>query len=157
MKFISCLLVASILNPMPAFAQSILHFQARISDERLAEEAIELLHCISSVAEVPWELSEEQGKNRLVLQEQQGKLRGELSLFGEKKEIEVSLGEAQSQCEQLFPKPRSLDTTTLLEKTEAPKSKKTWVTLGAILLAAGVGFFLWKQNRHDYGAIQMSP
>lgn len=157
MKFICFLLVVSILNPIPALAQSILHFQARISDERLAEEAIELLHCISSAAEVPWELSEEQAKNRLFLQEQQGKLHGELSLFGETKKIELSLGDAQSQCELLFPKPMSIDTTTLLENTEAPKSKKTWITMGAIVLAVGVGFFLWKQNRHDYGAIQMSP
>lgn len=156
MKSICFYLILSLLNPLPAFSQSILHFQARIADERLAEEAIEFLHCVSKSAQVPWELSEESASNRLQLQERQGKLEGELSLDGETKKIEISLGEAKTQCLKIFPQIQPLDRPVLLENTEAPKTSKTWVTVGVIALAVGAGFFLWKQNRHDYGAIQMS-
>jgi hypothetical protein len=149
--------IFSIITTPFAQAQSVLYFQARIHNEQLAEEAIEFLHCISRKAEIAWELSEASAKNTLSLKEDSGKLMGHLRLGERREEVNFALGEGLDRCEQLFPDPAKdqVEASLPLESVATPKSAKTWLTVGTIAVAIGLGLFLWQQKGPDHRALEL--
>ena len=125
--------------------------------EALAEEAIDLLHCLADELELPWELNEE-GKSAfsLRLEEKGARLGGSFQSPAGKKEIRLTKGEANKMCAQLTETEEKAAAIPDLPagdwQPESPKPKWLWFAAGAALLAGG--FLLWN-SRPDHRAMKM--
>jgi hypothetical protein len=160
MKAIPILLACSLL-PGNCFAQAPegpLVFSARIQEAALAEEAIDLLHCLSDHLNMDWELGEgRQAKWSLNVREGQGKLIGSFHAPDKDTKISLAEGDAGALCDQLAPSAAEKVTEigSPLPESREPETRSTWIwAVGALAVAAG-GFFLWKAGRPDHQSIRM--
>jgi hypothetical protein len=135
--------------PAQAMAQTPLAFSARIQSEELAEEAIDLLHCLADRLEMPWELNEDASAPfRLRLEEKGGRLTGSFRSPDEEKDISLGLGESNKICGELIEvKESAMENPALPDENwqpAAPKAKWLWIGAAAAVLAGG--FILWKSQ-----------
>jgi hypothetical protein len=146
-----------LLITLPAQAADPLAFSGRIQNEALAEEAIDLLHCLADGLELPWELNEDtKAAYALRLEEKGAQLEGFFQSPDGKKEIRLGKGEAHKICAGLTgAKEESAAMPGLpAENWEPEKSKPKWlwIAAGAALLAGG---FLWWNSRPDHRSMKM--
>jgi hypothetical protein len=153
MKTIALLL----LFALPAHGADPLAFSGRIQNEALAEEAIDLLHCLADSLGLPWELNEEgKAAYSLRLEEKNGRLEGNFGSPAGKKEVRLSKGEANKVCSTLTEaEEKTADAPSLPEENWEPeKSKPRWLWVaGATALLLG-GFLFWK-SRPDHRSLKM--
>lgn len=158
MKALSYCLLLSFVLPT-ARAADPLQFEARIQKESLAEEAIDLLHCLSERLEIPWELGEGgRAAYRLKLEEKNGLIEGKWLTPEGEKPVHLGPGEAQTVCANLLPGAQAPSTTIpelASDLNASVSSPKTWAwaaAAGAIVLG---GFFLWKSRQPDHRSLRM--
>ncbi len=146
---------------LPAAANSPIEFSARIKNENLAEEAIDLLHCLSQNLGLSWELTENgSGPYRLRLEEKEGKLSGTYVAPEGEEAVAFGPGEAGKACAELTEmppiKPRALaEQTPLLSIEEIKPSPQKWLWVGAAAAAVVGGFFFWKSRQPDHRSLKM--
>lgn len=159
MNLIWCLLAftQAFASPAP------LSFSARIQNEALAEEAIDLLHCLSERKGIPWELGTENSPAPSVrLVEKNGALEGEYR-GEEKKEFRLERNGWRAACDQLAPgaapsAPVASSGPFLPTEEPAPApghANKTWLVAGAAVAVLAGGFILWRANRPDHRSLRM--
>ena len=148
----------------PAEAAPVIRFAAQVDSEMLAEEAILVLHCVSSRAGLPWEFSgETTGSHWLRAQEEKGKARLTWHKPEGEKEAMLAPGGAEEACSRLEPalvaEPAVASQPSLAQlssadggEEEAPSRTWVWVGLGT---AAVAGFLLWKSRQPDHRGIEM--
>lgn len=153
MKIVALILLIA----LPARAAGPLAFSGRIQNEALAEEAIDLLHCLADELEISWELSEEsKAAFSLRLEEKGNNLEGFFQTPEGRKTIRMGRGEANKICAELTSAEEKTASPVELpaESWEPEKSKPRWLWIaGAAALVAG-GFFLWK-SRPDHRSLRM--
>lgn len=154
MKTIALLL----LFALPAHGADPLAFSGRIQNEALAEEAIDLLHCLADSLGLPWELNEEgKAAYSLRLEEKNGRLEGAFGSPAGKREIRLGKGEANKICSEITGAEEKIagDTPALpAEGWEPEESKPRWLWIGAAAALLAGGFFLWK-SRPDHRSFKM--
>lgn len=148
MKSISILLLFSIT----LYAQAeILRFHPNIQNEALAEEAIELLHCLSEKSGSSWEFNGNAGgTHRLELREESNELRGKYHKEKESYPIALTQGSASDVCAKIYPisapeSPLSEEAMLPDHEPETP-AKFPWKLAGAASAVLGA-FLLWKLSR----------
>jgi len=153
-------LLCLLLSFQAAFAQDPLQFSARIQSEALAEEAIDLLHCLSEELEMPWELGEgNRASHRLHLKEKNGALEGEFVTPAGKTALHFSRGEAHATCAKLNPKPGIAPEPAIPEtnlEALGSQSPKRWPWILAAAAAVAGGFLLWKSRQPDHRGFRMN-
>jgi len=147
MRMIAAILAFTL--PIQAMAQTPLAFSARIQSEELAEEAIDLLHCLADRLEMPWELNEDTSAPfRLKLEEKGGRLIGSFKSPAEEKDLSLGLGESNKICDGLIEAEEAAVESPVLPgenwQPAAPKTKWLWIGAAAAVLAGG--FILWKSR-----------
>lgn len=147
-----------------AAAPAPLSFSARIQDEALAEEAIDLLHCLAERKGTSWELGLDDAPAPSVrVAEQGGKLVGVYRDEGTH-EFTLEKNGWRRTCEELQPAAEAIalapaeSTPAIPNFTEAAPSvgsTKTWawVAAGAAVLAGG--FILWRAGQPDHRSLRM--
>lgn len=157
-RSILCLLLVLSLVPHRAWAAERLEFSSRIQDEALAEEAIDLLRCLSERLTLPWELLEGgKGSHRLHLEEKAGALHGRFSSPEGEKRFTLPPAGASTICEELAPKPEKELEMALEESALPPPEKKSaWLWWGAALGVALGGFLFWKSRQPDHRGLRMN-
>lgn len=154
MKIVALLLLIAL--PAEA-APTPLAFSARIQSEKLAEEAIDLLHCVAETLGLPWELNEEsEAPYRLKVEEKAGLLGG--TFLSPEGEVPFALrsGEANKVCGELFPV-KQAPTSSLDLPLESPTTQtndNTWLWVGATAAVLAGGFLLWN-SRPSHRSIRM--
>jgi hypothetical protein len=153
-------LFALLLSFQSAFAQDPLQFSARIQNEALAEEAIDLLHCLSEQLEMPWELGEgNRASHRLTLREKNSALEGAFTTPAGETAITLGRGEAHAVCAKLAPKLSLAPDPDLPEKNwetlDSPMPKR-WLWAAAAAAAVAGGFLFWKSRQPDHRGFRMN-
>jgi hypothetical protein len=154
MKVVAILLLIAL--PSEA-AQTPLAFSARIQSEKLAEEAIDLLHCVADTLDLPWELNEEsQAPYRLKVEERGGQLSGEYRSPEGQTPFALKPGEANKVCGDLFPEKERPSSSLELPRQgpETDAKDNTWIWVGATAALLAGGYFLWK-SRPSHRSIRM--
>jgi hypothetical protein len=148
MKIISVLLLFSFA--LPAHTAEILRFHPNIQNEALAEEAIELLHCLSEKSGSSWEFNGNAGgTHRLELREESHQLRGKYHKEGESHSVELLQGSASSVCAKIYPAlvpSADLEEPLLPDHEPETRAKFPWKFAGAAAAVLGA-FLLWKASR----------
>lgn len=159
MKLIKILILS--LTTQAAFAGTDpLEFRARIKNELLAEEAIDLLHCLSDRLEIPWELGEGgKASHRLSLTEVGGGLEGVLVLPKGETKFSLGQGESQAVCEKILPEENS-EEAEMEDEPDFPSASpagpaKNWVWGVAAAAALVGGFLFWKSRQPDHRSLRM--
>jgi len=147
------------LNPAP------LAFSARIQDAALAEEAIDLLHCVADRQGISWELAADTTSSPSVrLDEKDGHLEG--TYRGEAtKSFRLAKNGWRAACDELVPSAKeevaagksllSLPTENPVDENAKPNRTKTWLIAGAAVAALAGGFMLWRSGRPDHRSLRM--
>lgn len=155
-------LILLLLFPNLSFGETTpLLFSARIQDERLAEEAIELLQCLADRAGTGWELADTAAGAHWVRIEEKGKqLVGEYEAEGRRQPFSLAGNGWRQTCDQLRPSRATAAAPSpppsLPELAPEPeRSYSPWWWAGAAGLAIG-GFFLWRQRAVRHPGIQMN-
>jgi hypothetical protein len=155
-------LVLLLLCPAISFGETApLLFSARIQDERLAEEAIELLQCLADRAGTGWELADTAAGSHWVRVEEKGKqLVGEYVAEGKRHPFSLGGNGWRQACDQLRPISVPAATAPPLPSLpelapEPERSYSPWWWAGAAGLAVG-GFILWRQRAARHPGIQMN-
>lgn len=159
MKLIWCILALT-----QAFAgEAPLSFSARIQDEALAEEAIDLLHCVAERKGISWELGSDNAPAPSVrLVEKGGRLEG---IFRDEatREFTLSKNGWRAACDELVPEAARASAASPYLPTEAPETEKSgtgeskgkWLVAGAVVAALAGGFILWRAGRPDHRSLRM--
>lgn len=166
MKFFFSLTLA-LLQCLPAqAAPGTLQFAASIQDENLAEEAIQLLHCLSERSGAGWEFATQvKGKHWLKAEEKGGALRITYSLAGKEQSLALHEGDSEAACDELFPEQESVladlapapAEAGLPFSLEAEKTgKPAWPWIAAVGAAAVAGFFIWKGRQPEHRSLLMN-
>lgn len=149
-----------LILPLSANAEP-LEFSARIKSENLAEEAIDLLHCLSDRLEIPWELGEGgRASIRLKVVEKSQKLEGEFFREGKAEAFTLSAGESARICEQLAPiqKPDPNFPLGLKEDWQPEPEPAKWIWAASAVATVAVlagGFLFWKSRQSDHRGLKM--
>jgi hypothetical protein len=155
MKTIATILALAL--PLQAAAQTPLAFSARIQNERLAEEAIDLLHCLADRLEMPWELNEDTtAPFRLKLEEKGGRLIGAFHSPEDGRDLSLGLGESNKICNDLIEvEEAAMENPALpVENWEPAPPKKPWLWIGAAAAVLAGGFLLWR-SQPDHRSFKM--
>lgn len=154
MKFTALILIALTSSPS-ARAEEILEFNARIQSEALAEEAIDLLHCVAGRLGLSWQLSESRrAAYWLELKEQGGGLEGQFKSPSGEKPVRLGLGESGAACSELAPPESAAPEIAWPASSPEPETKtRTWLLVGAAVAVAAGGYLLWK-SRPDHRSIR---
>ncbi|RZA06796.1 MAG: hypothetical protein EOP11_09425 [Proteobacteria bacterium] len=162
MNFIWCLLI---LQQSLAFAAPApLSFSARIQDEALAEEAIDLLHCLSERKGIAWELGPDNAPAPSVrLVEKNGLLEGIYE--GERRQaFSLKKNGWRMACNELSPvadaeiasaSPASFLTEAPATLPQEKSPAKKWLIAGAAVLVMAGGFMAWRSGRPDHRSLRM--
>lgn len=147
-------LLLFLLTQLTAEAANPLSFSARIQDATLAEEAIDLMHCIADKSGSPWELGLENAPApRVVMKEAGGKLEGAFQREEGTPQQNFSLAknEWRKVCGSLFSETRPVTLKEFpLELPREPvltakKQPWGWIAVGAAALAGGI--IAWKTSQ----------
>ena len=141
-----------------------LSFSARIQDEALAEEAIDLLHCLAERKGISWELGLEDAPAPSVrVVEQGGKLvgfyRGEakvdftLEKNGWRRTCELLEPRAETASPGVFSPAPALPDFPQEPKARSGQKTWLWIAAGAAVLAGG--FILWQGRQPDHRSLRM--
>jgi hypothetical protein len=155
-KILAVVLVAALA--VPSAAAEPLEFSARIKSETLAEEAIDLLHCLSEALDIPWELGEGgKAPYRLNLREENGSLSGAFISPEGERSFRLSSGEARSACAALAPAPEepAWEEERLLSRWEPPEESRRWLWSAVGAAALTGAFFLWKSRQPKHRSFRM--
>jgi hypothetical protein len=155
-----------------AAAETTLTFGADVRNEGLAEDAIELAHCLSERSGHPWEFTgETRGPLWLKVHEENGRLRGVYHKEGKDLAFEARPGSTDETCEKLEPSnrpgpvaaslappPEVREATRLGALTEEPAptapSTRTWIWAGAAVAIVG-GILFWRSRQPAYRTVDM--
>lgn len=149
-----CIALSFLAQIPTAFAnwEEVIHFSANIQNEDLAEEGIELLECLSTKAELPWELQNGiRGTHWLYLEQLKGssEVKGQAKIREKQHSFSLRPGGAREICQAILPSPPVLtpEIPPVLEVTSEPKSGNTkyWV-IGGLIAAAITGFVIWRRS-----------
>lgn len=159
------LLLLALQYAFAAPSSAPLAFSARIQDAALAEEAIDLLHCVAERKGIAWELAgENAGAPSVRLEEKDGRLEGTYRDDSIKK-FELVKNGWRAACDQLVPAsqqeekiasraPLSLPTEDPVSESTASPTRK-WIIAGAAVAVIAGGFILWRANRPDHRGLRM--
>lgn len=141
-----------------------LSFSARIQDEALAEEAIDLLHCLAERKGISWELGLDDAPAPSVrVVEQGGKLVG---IYRGDSKVDFTLEKNgwRRTCELLepltaAPEFSAAETSPALPdfppEPKAGHGKKTWLWIAAGAAVLAGGFILWQGRQPDHRSLRM--
>lgn len=149
-----------LLLATPSATASPLLFSARIQEERLAEESIDLLRCLAERLGTGWELSDETtGPRWIRLEEASGRLRGNYELDGRKGNFLLSHGQWREACTQALPASvaEAAVAPAVLPEPEAmaPSSNhRIWLGIGAAAVLSGV-FLFWRSRQPEHRSLRL--
>jgi hypothetical protein len=157
---ILCLILACLFIQQSAKAES-LQFAASINNEELAEEAIDLLRCVSERKNVTWEFSVEiTGTHWLKVREENNSIRGIYHAASNEIPFVMKVGGAGGICEKIAGEEIKLapasEPSAAFPETSFAEKKTYWPWGLGIGLAVVAGFLIIKNSGPDHRAVLMN-